>query len=156
MIKRWKEEFQEIPLALKNQILLRAGAGTLCLFLLLVIAIVYQDIYLCLSFILFGGVFIISGLLLFRRSVRGAYVVLSGACQRIEQTAIRRRTKVIYFTVSPHTVRVNLKRWVKDLAEGDGIVLYVADNTPVYEKDGCQVLNGYWALEIRKGSDGDE
>ena len=27
MIKRWKEEFQEIPLALKNQILLRAGAG---------------------------------------------------------------------------------------------------------------------------------
>ena len=62
MIKRWKEEFQEIPLALKNQILLRAGAGTLCLFLLIVIAIVYQDIYLCLSFILFGGVFIISGL----------------------------------------------------------------------------------------------
>ena len=100
--------------------------------------------------------FIISGLLLFRRSVCGAYVVLSGACQRIEQTAIRRRTKVIYFTVSPHTVRVNLKRWVKDLAEGDGIVLYVADNTPVYEKDGCQVLNGYLALEIRKGSDGDE
>ena len=92
----------------------------------------------------------------FRRSVCGAYVVLSGACQRIEQTAIRRRTKVIYFTVSPHTVRVNLKRWVKDLAEGDGIVLYVADNTPVYEKDGCQVLNGYLALEIRKGSDGDE
>ena len=58
--------------------------------------------------------------------------------------------------VSPQTVRVNLKRWVKDLAEGDGIVLYVADNTPVYEKDGCQVLNGYLALEIRKGSDGDE
>ncbi len=48
-------------------------------------------------------------------------------------------------------VKIYLRHRLKNIAEGDGIVVYVADNMPVYQQDGCEVLNGYLAVEIRKG-----
>lgn len=61
-----KEKFQKLPPALQKQILIRFGASVLSLLLLIIVALLYRDLYLCISFLLFGAVFgVAGGLLLF-------------------------------------------------------------------------------------------
>lgn len=147
-----KEKFQKLPPALQKQILLRFGASILSLLLLIVVALLYRDLYLCISFLLFGAVFGVAGGLLLFRSFDGRYVLVEGICQQIEQTAIRKKPKSVYFTMEPHVVKVRLRHRLKEVAIGDHISVFVSDNMPVYQENGCKVLNGYIAMEIRKGS----
>ena len=148
-----KEKFQKLPPALQKQILIRFGASVLSLLLLIVVALLYRDLYLCISFFAIWGCFLElpGGLLLFR-SFAGRYVLVEGVCQQIEQTAIRKKTKSIYFTTEPYVVKVRLRHRLKEIAVGDHIAVFVSDNMPVYQENGCQILNGYIAIEIKKGS----
>lgn len=147
-----KEQFQKLPPALQKQILIRFGAGILSLLLLIVVALLYRDPYLCISFLLFGIVFGVAGAMLLLRSLTGKYVLVEGTCQQVEQTAIRKKPKTVYFSMEPHMIKVRLRHRQKGIAVGDHIAVYVAENMPVYQEEGCEVLNGYLAMEIRKGS----
>ncbi len=147
-----KEQFQKLPTALQKQILIRLGAGMLSLLLLIIVALLYRDPYLCISFLLFGAVFGGAGVHLLLRSIAGKYVLVEGVCQQVEQTSIRKRAKNVYFTMAPHVVKVRLRHRVKEIAAGDYIMVYVSENMPVYQENGCAVLNGYIAMETRKGS----
>ena len=147
-----KEKFQKLPPALQKLILIRFGASVLSLLLLIIVALLYRDLYLCISFLLFGAVFGVAGGLLLFRSFAGRYVLVEGVCQQIEQTAIRKKTKSIYFTTEPYVVKVRLRHRLKEIAVGDHIAVFVSDNMPVYQENGCQILNGYIAIEIKKGS----
>lgn len=146
-----KKEFQKLPPALQKQILIRFGAGVLSLVLFIIAAVAYREFYVCVSFLLFGIVFGIAGAMLLIRTFQGRFVAVEGICNQVERTSIRRRPKAIYFPVDPHIVKVCLRHRLKNIAEGDGVIVYVADNMPVYQQDGCEVLNGYLAVEIRKG-----
>ena len=79
-------------------------------------------------------------------------ICVEGVCQQVEQTAIRKKTKSIYFTTEPYVVKVRLRHRLKEIAVGDHIAVFVSDNMPVYQENGCQILNGYIAIEIKKGS----
>ena len=110
-------------------------------------------IYTCAyPFCYLGAVFGVAGGLLLFRSFAGRYVLVEGVCQQIEQTAIRKKTKSIYFTTEPYVVKVRLRHRLKEIAVGDHIAVFVSDNMPVYQENGCQILNGYIAIEIKKGS----
>ena len=98
------------------------------------------------------GLFWSAGGLLLFRSFAGRYVLVEGVCQQVEQTAIRKKTKSIYFTTEPYVVKVRLRHRLKEIAVGDHIAVFVSDNMPVYQENGCQILNGYIAIEIKKGS----
>lgn len=147
-----KEKFQKLPAALQKQILIRFGASILSFLLLIIVALLYRDPYLCISFLLFGAVFGVAGGRLLFRSFDGRYVLIEGVCQQVEQTAIRKKTKSIYFKMEPYVVKVRLRHRLKEITVGDHIAVFVSDNMPVYQENGCEVLNGYIAMEIRKGS----
>ena len=147
-----KEKFQNFPQALQKQILLRLGAGALSLLAFTVIAILYRDFYLCVSFLLFAIVFGAVGILLYLQIDRGDYVIVTGICQQVERTTLKRRAKTVYFSMEPHTIKVRLRHRIKDINTGDGITVYVSEKMPVYEEDGCELLNSYWAIEIKKGA----
>lgn len=147
-----KRKFQALPSALQRQILLRFSIGALSLILFLLVVILYWDFYLSASFLLFSLVFGISGVLLLLRALGGKFVSIEGICRQVEKTPIRRKPKTVFVSAGPHTVRICLRHQLKSVSEGDGIVVYVADNMPVYQQDGCEVLNGYIAMEIRKGA----
>lgn len=123
-----KEKFQKLPPALQKQILIRFGASVLSLLLLIIVALLYRDLYLCISFLLFGAVFGVAGGLLLFRSFAGRYVLVEGVCQQVEQTAIRKKTKSIYFTTEPYVVKVRLRHRLKEIAVGDHIAVFVSDN----------------------------
>ena len=137
----------ELPPPLRKQALLRlAGAGA-CFVLLIVTALIYRDPALCWPFLLCGAVCAGLGVFLVRRIAQGRYVVLEGAVQKVEKTLFRSRPKAVIAACDGRLVKVYLRgrRW--ELAEGDRLCLYVADNTPVYEQDGVLVLGGYLAGE---------
>lgn len=151
-----KEKFKGLPAALQKQIILRLAACALSLLLLVVTLVVYGDLYLCLPFAVFCLFFGAFGVLLLFRAINGKFVVVEGQCSKVERTAIRKKSKIIYFVSEPHSVKLPVRHRIKNLEVGDLVLVYVSENTPVYQEEGFQVLSGYLALEIRKGSDGND
>ena len=84
-----KEKFQKLPPALQKQILIRFGASVLSLLLLIIVALLYRDLYLCISFLLFGAVFGVAGGLLLFRSFAGRYVLVEGTVRHNVGVAAR-------------------------------------------------------------------
>ena len=52
----------------------------------------------------------------------------------------------------PHAVKVQILGKLRNVDAGDTVVVYVSDNTPVYESEGWQQLSTYWAIDILKGA----
>ncbi len=90
-------------------------------------------------------------MLLFRRGVAGRYVVISGRCTEAADTLIRKKTKAILIEAEEHLVRVILRQRLRRIRAGASVEIYVADSTPVYEKDGVKLLQSYLAIKITGG-----
>lgn len=146
-----KARFLSLPGALQAQILHRAAACTASLALFVLALMVYGDLRLCLSFVAFAAVFAAMTVLLLRRCLSGQYVAVSGVCLSVERTGIRKRVKSLTVSAPPHTVKCLMRGKLSGIAVGDTVTLYIAANTPVYERDGCLLLDGCMAIEFTKG-----
>lgn len=146
-----KEKIKNLPEALQKQVIIRLGASIASLLLAVAILAVNHDLYLTVTFIAFWLFFGINGTLLIFRLVNGKYVVIEGRCNEVERTVIRKKPKSICFLVEDQTVKLQIRQKMRDISIGDFIRVYVADNTPVYQDSGCQILGGYLAIEIEKG-----
>ena len=101
----------------------------------------------------FSSVFFISALQLYARCDEKNYVVIKGTCTEIEKTGLRRKVKDIYVKEDQFTVRiVRPTMKLRSLNVGDRITIYLADNAPVYEMDGCKVICNTLAVEKEYGS----
>lgn len=146
-----KARFLSLPGALQAQILRRAAAYMASLALFVLALIVYGDLWLCLSFAAFAAVFAAMTALLLRRCLSGQYIAVSGVCLSVERTEPRRRVKSLTVSAPPHTVKCLPRGKLSSIAVGDTVTLYIAANAPVYERDGCLLLDGCMAIEFTKG-----
>lgn len=146
-----KARILSLPGALQTQILRRAAACASSLALFVLALMVYGDLWLCLSFAAFAAVFAAMTVLLLRRCLSGQYVAVSGKCLSVERTGLRRRAKSLDVSAPPHTVKCLPRGRLSGIAVGDTVPLYVAANAPVYERDGCLLLDGCMAIEFTKG-----
>ena len=146
-----KAQFLLLPGALQTQILRRAAACASSLALFALAFIVYGDLWLCLSFAAFAAVFAAMTALLLRRCLSGQYVAVSGVCLSVERTGLRRRVKSLTIVSPPHTVKCLPRGKLSGIAVGDTVTLYIAANVPVYERDGCLLVDGCMAIEFAKG-----
>lgn len=146
-----KARFLSLPGALQMQILRRAAACASSLALFALAFIVYGDLWLCLSFAAFAAVFAAMTALLLRRCLSGQYVAVSGVCLSVERTGLRRRVKSLTIVSPPHTVKCLPRGKLSGIAVGDTVTLYIAANVPVYERDGCLLVDGCMAIEFAKG-----
>ena len=146
-----KERFKRLPYALQKQILLRFGVGLLFLLVSILVLAFYRDIYFFLPCFVFAIFFGINGVLLFKQADKGKYVVVEGICSDIERTPIRKRVKSIYMQTDADAVKLIVKQRVRQIAVGNTIRVYVADNTPVYEQEQCKLLCTYLCIEIVRG-----
>lgn len=145
-----RKKYQVLPQPLKKQILLRMGATMICFILFTLSAAISRDWYLGVSFLLVGLVSGIAGTVLFVQAEQGSYVVVEGVCQKIELTTFRRKPKTVHLSAREHNIRVHLHHYLKNVEIGDEIIIYIAASLPVYREDGCEIVNGYLAMEIRK------
>lgn len=142
-----KEKFMRLPVPLRKQILLRCAGAGLGAAMLLIVLIYSRDWRFMVPCAAVAALCLGSAAFLFDRCVRRKYVVITGICTVIERTPIRRRIKSIYLQTEEHQVRLVGARPIRNLVEGDTLNLYVAENTPVYNMDGCNVICNYITLE---------
>lgn len=143
-----KDKFRQFPQVLQKQILIRLTAGIVSLLMLVIILLYRGGIELMFPCIGFSSVFFISALQLYARCDEKNYVVIKGTCMEIEKTGLRRKVKDIYVKEDQFTVRiVRPSMKLRSLNVGDRITIYLADNAPVYEMDGCKVICNTLAVE---------
>ena len=127
-----KDKFKHLPDALQKQVVLRLAIGAGFFVLFLVVQFCMGDIYFSLPCVVFGGVMIVNGGLLFYNSTKGNFISVRGVCRQIETTGIRKRVRNLYIDTEPY------------------ILKYLSEKTPVYEQDNGYMICSYYALEIRK------
>lgn len=148
-----KDKFRHFPQVLQKQILIRLTAGIVSLMMLVIILLYRGGLELMFPCIGFSAVFFISALQLYARCDEKNYVVIRGTCTEIEKTRLRRKVKDIYVKEDQFTVRiVRPTMKLRSLNVGDRITIYLADNAPVYEMDGCKVICNTLAVEKEYGS----
>lgn len=148
-----KDKFRQFPKVLQKQILIRLTAGIVSLLMLVIILLYRGGFELMFPCIGFSAVFFISALQLYARCDEKNYVVIRGTCTEIEKTGLRRKVKDIYVKEDQFTVRiVRPTMKLRSLNVGDRITIYLADNAPVYEMDGCKVICNTLAVEKEYGS----
>lgn len=148
-----KDKFRQFPQVLQKQILIRLTAGIVSLLMLVIILLYRGGLELMFPCIGFSSVFFISALQLYARCDEKNYVVIKGTCMEIEKTGLRRKVKDIYVKEDQFTVRiVRPSMKLRSLNVGDRITIYLADNAPVYEMDGCKVICNTLAVEKEYGS----
>ena len=141
-----KEKFMQIPQALRKQIWLRCGGAGMGAAMLLMVLIYSTDWRFMVPCAVAAVLCIASAALLYYRCIQGRYVEIYGVCTEIERSGIRKRIKAIYLQTPEHTIRVVGIKPIRNLSVGDSLTLYVADNTAVYNMDGCNVICSYIAM----------
>lgn len=142
-----KEKFLSIPLPLQKQILLRLGGAGIGAVTFLLVLSYRSDWRLMLPCAALIVLCVGSSLSLYDRCIQSRYVAVTGNCVEIEKSAWRRRIKAIYLRTDQYSIKLAGARKVKNLIVGDPLIVYIADNTAVYEVDGCQVICNYLAIE---------
>ena len=141
-------KFKQFPQVLQKQILIRITAGFIALLMLIIIFAYRGGLQLMFPCIGFSATFFTSALLLYIRCDEGRYVVIQGICTEIDKTGIRRKVKDIYIKGDQFTIRIARPTMkLRNLNVGDRITIYLTDNTPVYEMDGCKVVCNTLAVE---------
>ena len=146
-----RERFKTLPDALKWQIASRFAGGAGFLLLFIVILIFYRSLYLWLPSLFFMSLLIVSGVFLMYNSITGNYVSVSGVCEDIEFTGIRRRVKSITLKLEENSLKISVRHKIKKLKLGDTVIVYLSVKTPVYPQDSGYVVFNYYAMEVRKG-----
>lgn len=146
-----KEKLRELPIAIQKLVIIRYGAAAVSLILLVVSLLMAEDPYLPLSLALICVFFLFSASQLLYLALSGHLIEISGECIKVERIPIRRRPKALYLQIEPQVVRLQITSMQRDVGVGDQVTVYVSDNAPVYENDGCQQLSGYLAISIQRG-----
>lgn len=82
-----KDKFKHLPDALQKQVVLRLAIGAVFFVLFLIVQFCMGDIYFSLPCVVFGGVMIVNGGLLFYNSTKGNFIsvrVCAGRSRRQE------------------------------------------------------------------------
>lgn len=146
-----KEKLKGLPMAIRKQVIIRYGAAAVSLILLVISLLMAEDPYLPLSLALIFAFFLFSASQLLYLALSSHLIEISGECIRLERTPIRRRPKALYLQVEAQVVRLQITGKQRDVDAGDQVTVYVSDNAPVYENEGCQQLSGYLAISIQRG-----
>lgn len=144
-----RERLEKMPQALQKQVLFRAGGSVLFWALFIIILISFRDIYMVLPCLLLAGYLTGSSIWLYCQSVAGNYMHLQGECIRMETIGIRKRVRSVYLALEQGIVKIAVKQRIRRLSEGDTVSIYVAEKTPVYERDGIYIISSYYAMEIQ-------
>lgn len=144
-----RERFGKLPQALQKQVLFRSGASVLFWLLFIIILSSFRDIYLILPCLLLAGYLTGSSIWLFYQSVAGNYMHLQGECVCLETIGIRKRVRSVHLALEQGIVKIPIRQRIRRLSEGDTVSIYVAEKTPVYERDGIYIISSYYAMEIQ-------
>ena len=95
-----------------------------------------------------SAVLVLSGANILFAVLTAGYIILSGTCERVEQTLITKRTKAMYLTTNYGTVKVLIRHNAHRVQVGAYVYCYISLKVPVYEFNDIKVVNDYYAVEL--------
>ena len=135
------DKFKNIAPVLQKQILIRLAGSGLGLAMILMMLAYRGSWQLLIPGIIITMGFLISAGVLYDKCVKSNYVALSGICQDIERTSLRKKIKAIYIKSENKTIKiVSQVQRIRNLSVGDKLTVYLPLNEPVYDHDGCFVI----------------
>ena len=143
------EAFKLIPPPLQKQTVIRLGIGAVFVILLAALLITVRNTYFWLPCAAAAVFYITSAFMLFKLCISGAYVAVSGVCQEVGFTAVKKRMKYIILQAGDRKVQVSTHGRNKAIPAETPIVLFISKNTPVYERDGLYLIYSYLAIETQ-------
>jgi len=148
-ISTFKAQYATIPNPLKKQLLTRIGLA-LAFFLLSVLVLWAMFDWLAMIPLICLAVFsAIRAYILFSQAVAGEYMIIRGRCIEVTATPIRKRSKSILVQADEHVIRLMVKQRPTRIPVGVELDIYVAANTPIYEKDGADLIHTYLAITLK-------
>jgi hypothetical protein len=147
-----REKFIELPEPIQREILKRLAISAVAFIALIALFVNSCGIYTLLPFGYISLYSALNGLLLFLKTSEGDYVVISGICFEIEYSLIRHRPKSILLKADDTTIRLKLRNRTGKIEIGTKLDLYLATDTPVYEKGAVRIPQKYIALELATAS----
>lgn len=135
----------QIPVPLQTQILIQTALAVLSLIVGIAFFLFFSGT-IAIPFLFLAILAAINGWRIYRVSVQGHYLTLSGTVLSVEHTPVLRRPKALLAEIDGKALRVVLRNRHKSPAEGSRITVYVQDSTPIYEWKGIHLLGSYFAI----------
>lgn len=141
-----KNKIRSLPVPLQNLLIYRVALAILALGASLALAVFLHDVHFALPGLILCVTMLVSAVLLYRLLTQGRYLALRGTVLNVEQTMIRKHTKVIILEAEGKALRIQLRNRHVKVARGDKVALYLADTTKLYPWRGMYQLSGYLTL----------
>ena len=104
-----KNKIRTLPVPLQNLLIYRVALAILALGTSLALAVFLHDVHFALPGLILCVTMLISAVLLYRLLMQGRYLALRGTVLHVEQTMIRKHTKVIILEAEGKALRIQLR-----------------------------------------------
>lgn len=135
----------QIPVPLQTQILIQAALALASLIAGIAFFLFFTAT-IAVPFFLLAILAAVNGRRIYRISVLGHYLILSGTVLSVERTAVLHRPKALLAEIDGKVLRIVLRNRHRPRAEGGRIAVYVQDSAPIYEWKGIHLLSSYLAV----------
>ena len=143
---RLGKKMAKVPGVLEEQIWIRFGLGAV-MSIVWIILLFSAGAYIGLPWFLMAAYLIGSSTPLAINCLSGKITTIVGVCRAVESSGLRKRPRAAVIVVDGSPVRIQLHQRRCSIREGDTVVVYTSDRTPVYKRDGCDHLYEYYAIE---------
>ncbi len=147
---RLVKKMAKVPGALEEQIWIRFGLGVV-MSVVGIVLLFSAGPYIGLPWFLIAAYLIGSSTLLVINCISGKITTIVGVCREVESAGLRRRPTAVVIIVGSSPVRIQLHQRRCTIREGDTVVVYVSDRTPIYKKGGIDYLCASYAVEVIRG-----
>lgn len=142
----YRSQFTDIPQPLQKQILLRFGYALVFLLFCVCILFIGANWLTTIPCFAISIYCLFNAICLFHTVIAGKYIIIRGLYVSAERTLFQKRVKSVLIRNSEHSVQINTHIRIKHIGTGTKLIVYVADNTPVYDIDGIKHLYAYLAI----------
>ena len=144
---RLGKKMAKVPGVLEEQIWIRFGLGVV-MSVVGIVLLFSSGPYIGLPWFLIAAYLIGSSTLLAINCLSGRITTIEGVCREVESAGLRKRPTAAVIVVGSSPVRIQLHQRRCTIREGDTVVVYVSDRTPIYKKGGIDYLCASYAIEV--------
>ena len=143
-----KERWKNVPSVLRRKVIKIVGGAVLLGLIGIISWIVSKKFMIALPCFVLSAVLLFYGVSVLFSMLTAGYIMLSGTCEKVEQTVVLKRMKAIYLTTNYGKVKVLIRHKVRNIQEGAYVHCYISSKAPVYEFNDMKVVNDYYAIEV--------
>ena len=147
-----KDNFEKLPAALRKIILIRVTISEMCILTFLFLLCYSYRWELIVPSLGLACVLVLDTWQLFSRCTKEGYVTVRGVCTECKRTRFRGYIKSVTMSDGSGFIKVlGADSSVHDIQVGDRIVVYLFENTPVYDSDGGKTICRCMAVMREEG-----